>query len=132
MFFCWDVTVLADTKETNPDRYWLSLPRGIVTQVHIKYPAGCHGMVRVRLFQEALQLIPLSEDEWVTGDDEAVITETYAELLDKPYKLRLVICSPDTIYPHTITVRINVQPEEAAGVSALTKAVKSVFEKLGF
>lgn len=131
MFFCWDITIDEDTPEKLPLKQWLGLPKGIVTKVDIKFPAGCHGMVRVRLFQEALQLIPLSEDEWVTGDDETVTTETYAELLDSPYKLKLVTCSPDTEYPHTITVRIGVQPEHAAGVSSLTRMFKGFLEKLG-
>ena len=131
MFFCWDITVEDDTPEDEPLTDWLSLPRGIITSIDIKFPAGCHGMVRVRLFQEALQLIPLSEDEWVTGDDETVTTETYAELLDSPYKLKLVTCSPDTVYPHTITVRIGVQPEHAAGVSSLTRMFRGFLDKLG-
>lgn len=88
-------------------------------------------MVRVRLFKEALQLIPLTEDEWVTGDDESVPTDTYAELLDSPYKLKLKACSPDTTYDHTISVRIQVQPEYAAGISALTRMFRGFLEKLG-
>lgn len=132
MFFCWDITIEADTSEDDSDVYWLELPKGIITHVDVKFPAGCHGMVRVRLFQEALQLIPLSEDEWVTGDDESVPTDTYAELLDFPYKLKIQLCSPDTDYDHTITVRVNVQPEYAAGISSLTRMFKSFLDKLGF
>lgn len=131
MFFCWDITISANTLEDDPLEGWLSLPKGIVTHVDVKFPAGCHGMVRIRLFKESLQLIPLSEDEWVTGDDEPVPTDTYAELLDSPYKLKIQACSPDTDYDHTITVRINVQPEYAAGVSSLTRMFKTFLEKLG-
>lgn len=131
MFFCWDITIAANTTEKEPYRQWLGLPKGVVTHVDIKFPAGCHGMVRIRLFKEALQLIPLSEDEWVTGDDESVPTDTYAELLDSPYKLKLIACSPDTTYDHTISIRIQVQPEYAAGISALTRMFKGFLEKLG-
>ena len=88
-------------------------------------------MVKVRLFQEALQLVPLSEDEWVTGDDEDVQTETYAELLDSPYKLKIKLCSPDTEYDHTVTVRVEVRPEDAAGMFSLTRLFRSFLEKLG-
>ena len=88
-------------------------------------------MVKVRLFQEALQLVPLSEDEWVTGDDEDVQTETYAELLDKPYKLKIKLCSPDTEYDHTVTVRVEVRPEDAAGMFSLTRLFRGFLEKLG-
>jgi hypothetical protein len=131
MFFCWDITVDADTPENKPLEDWLGLPKGIITHIDIKFPAGCHGMVKVRLFQEALQLIPLSEDEWVTGDDETVPTETYAELLDKPYKLKFKMCSPDTEYPHTVTVRVEVRPEDAAGMFSLTRLFRSFLDKLG-
>lgn len=131
MFFCWDIIIESDTKEDAPDEYWLSLPKGVITKVDIKYPAGCHGMVKARLFHQSLQLVPLSEDEWVTGDDETVTTETYAELLDQPFKLKLKVCSPDTDYDHTITVRIGVHPEEEAGVSTLTRLVKGFLDKIG-
>lgn len=132
MFFCWDITITADTSEDEPLEGWLKLPKGILTHVDIKFPAGCHGMVKVRLFRENFQLIPISEDEWVTGDDETVPTETYCELLDKPYKLKYNMASPDTEYPHTITVRVEIQPEHAAGVSSLTRMFQSFLEKLGF
>jgi hypothetical protein len=131
MFFCWDITVTADTPEDEPLEDWLSLPRGIITSINVKFPAGCHGMVKVRLFQEALQLVPLSEDEWVTGDDEDVQTETYAELLDKPYKLKIKLCSPDTEYDHTVTVRVEVRPEDAAGMFSLTRLFRGFLDKLG-
>jgi len=131
MFFCWDITINADTKEDEPYTDWLHVPKGVITRVDIKFPAGCHGMVKVRLFLEALQFVPLSEDEWVTGDDETVPTETGIELVDKPYKLKLMACSPDTTYDHKITVRIEVKLEEVAGVGALTRMFRGFLEKLG-
>jgi len=131
MFFCWDITITANTPEDKPLEEWLSLPKGIITSVQVKFPTGCHGMVKVRLFKEALQLVPLAEDEWITGDGETVPTETYAELLDFPYKLKLHACSPDTAYDHTITVLIGVEPEEAAGVTRLTRLMQTLLEELG-
>lgn len=131
MFFCWDITITESTTEADPLTDWLGLPKGVITHVDVKFPAGCHGMVKVRLFDQALQLIPLSEDEWITGDDETVPTNTYYEMLDKPYKLKFIACSPDTTYPHTITVRIEVQPEHAAGVASLTNMFKGFLDKLG-
>jgi len=131
MFFCWDITVEAGTPEKEPLEEWLSLPKGIITSVEIKFPRGCHGMVKVRLFKEALQLVPLAEDEWVTGDGESVPTETYAELLDFPYKLKLKACSPDTEYDHIITVRIGVEAEESASMAKLTRLMQILLEELG-
>ena len=131
MFFCWDITVTANTPEDKPLEEWLRLPKGVITRVDIKFPAGCHGMVKIRLFLESLQFVPLSEDEWITGDDETIPTETGIELTDKPYKLKFHGCSPDTTYNHIVTVRIEVKLQEAAGVLGLTRIVKAAFEELG-
>lgn len=131
MFFCWDIAIEADTSDKTPLEQELSLPRGVITKVDIKFPAGCHGMVGVRLFHCEQQAIPLSSDEWVTGDDETVPTNTYLELTDEPYKLKLRACSPDTEYDHTITVRVDVQLEEVAGMAVLTRYFKNLLDALG-
>jgi len=131
MFFCWDITIPADTQEYDPLESWLKLGSGIITRIDVKFPSGCHGMVKIRVFLESLQLAPLSEDEWVTGDDETVPTETGAELTDHPYKLKFVGCSPDTTYDHTITVRIELKLVEQAGILGLTRLFKGFLEKLG-
>ena len=131
MFLCLDKTVKADTPEDKPLEEWLDMPKGIITRVDIKFPAGCHGMVKARLFLESLQFVPLSSDEWVTGDDETVPTETGIELADHPYKIKFVACSPDTSYDHTITVRIEVKLEDAAGMFSLTRLFRSFLDKLG-
>ena len=132
MFFCWDITIPADTSEEEPLIDYLELPKGVITHVDMKFPAGCHGMVKARLFKEALQLVPLSSDEWVTGDDESVPTDTYAELPAYPYKLKYKLCSPDTDYDHTITIRIQVQPEYAVGTVTVTKLLRAALAKMGF
>lgn len=132
MYFCWDKTVDADTSEKIPLRGYLKITKGIITRVDIKFPAGCHGMVKVRLYRHEQQLIPLTRDEWITGDDETIPTETYGDLTDYPYQLKLVACSPDTTYDHTITVRIQVLPSYAAGFAQLTNLVQRLLSKLGF
>jgi len=131
MFYVWDITITANTQEAAPKKQWLKLPKGVITRVDIKFPAGCHGMVKIRLFLESLQLVPLTEDEWVTGDDETIPTETGAEIVDKPYKIKFIGCSPSTDYNHTVTVRIEVKLEEQAGVGALTRAFYKFLDKLG-
>lgn len=130
MFYCWDITIPANTSKEEPHEQWLKVGNGVVTRVDIKFPAGCHGMVKIRLLQEESQKIPLSEDEWVTGDGETVRAETYIELLDVPYKLKLRACSPDTDYDHIITVRIEVEPEEAAGIKRLTELMQLLIDEL--
>lgn len=130
MFHVWDITITADTKETAPLEQQLELPIGIITKIDIKFPAGCHGMVKVRLLRWTFQLVPLTSGEWVTGDDEAIPTETYYELMEVPTFLTFKGCSPDTAYDHKITVRIEVNPalkiSDTQIIERLDKLVEAV------
>jgi hypothetical protein len=132
MYFCWDITIPANTLEKLPLRQYLRITKGVITKVDVKFPAGCHKMVKTRLYRHEQQAIPLTRDEWVTGDDEAVPTEIYIDLNAYPYQLKLVACSPDTDYDHTITVRIQVLPSFAAGFAQITNLVQKLLDKLGF
>jgi len=132
MYFCWDITIPANTLEKLPLRQYLRITKGVITGVDVKFPAGCHGMVKARLYRHEQQAIPLTRDEWIRGDDEAVSTETYIDLNAYPYQLKFVACSPDTDYDHTVTVRIQVLPTFAAGFAQITNLVTRLLDKLGF
>lgn len=131
MFHAWDITVPADTKEATPVEQELELPMGIITKVSVKFPAGCHGCVGVRLCRWTFQLVPLSSEEWVTGDDESISTETYYELLEVPTFFTFKGCSPDTSYDHTVTVRIEVNPVVSASQQALIDRLDKLLGVLG-
>lgn len=130
MFHVWDITIPAGRTEASPVVQELELPIGIITKIDIKFPAGCHGMVKVRILRWTFQLVPLSSGEWITGDDEAIPTETYYELLEVPTFLTFKGCSPDTGYDHKITVRIEVNPtlkiSDSQIIERLDKLVEAV------
>lgn len=130
LFYVWDITVPADTAELNPIYQKLKLSAGIITNINIKFPDGCNGMVKVRILRWTFQLVPLSNGEWVTGNGETVPTETSYELLEVPFELEFQACSPSTSYPHKITIRIEVSPTATLSdlqiIESLNKIVEAV------
>ncbi len=131
MHYDWDITIPANTLESQPYKEELKLDYGVLKQVDIKFPAGCHGMVKVRLKRWGFQLVPLSSDEWVTGDDETVPTERQYKLLEVPIFLTLEACSPDTIYDHTISVHITIEDEVSSELQEVINRLDKVIELLG-
>jgi hypothetical protein len=131
MFFAWDITIPKNTLETDPLIQTLKLSKGVITRLDIRFPAGCHGLVKVRLFRYEAPLIPLSRGEWVTGNDETIPTEAYYELVEAPAELKFVGCSPGAAYDHVITVRIQILPRSIASmiplIELLTKVVTRLF-----
>jgi len=131
MFFAWDISVTAGTAEATPKTQILKLTSGVITGVDVKFPSGCHGLVKVRLKHWEFQLMPLSRGEWITGDDEAVKMPTYFELATGPYELKFEGSSPDASYDHTVTVRVSVLPKAVASMVPLIELLTRLFQRMG-
>lgn len=131
MIFAWDITILAGKTAASPKTQILKLSKGIIVKVEVKFVRGCHGMVKVRLRHEESQLVPLSRDEWITGDDESVTFPEFFELKTGPYQLKFVGCSPGTRYNHTVTVRISVLPKLVASMIPVINLLSRLLQRMG-
>ena len=129
--YAWDILITANKLEKTPVEKELNLTIGVITKIAIKFPPGCHGMVRVRLLHRRFQLIPLSGGEWVTGDGETVPFPEYFELKETPADLNFIGCSPGTGHNHTITVRITVLPKAVATFIPLIDVMTKFLKRIG-
>jgi hypothetical protein len=110
VIFAWPITVTAATTEAAPKEETLKLTHGVITRIEVKFPAGCHSLVKVRLLLHESIKVPLNKDTWLTGDDETVPCEVYEDLFAAPYELKFRACSPTCTYDHEILVRATVLP----------------------
>ena len=131
MSYAWDITIDPGTEDKDPLEQTLDLHPGIISKIEVKFPAGCHGMVKVRLLFGRFQIVPLSRGEWVTGDDETVSFNTYHEIIKEPVKLFFQGSSPGTTYEHVVTVRITVLPKEIVSMKPLLDLLTMFLKRLG-
>ena len=131
MIFTYDIAIPKNTSAASPKTQILKLSKGVITKVEIKFARGCHGMVKVRLLHQEAHLVPLSRDEWVTGDNEAVSFPEYFELWTTPYQLKFVGCSPGTGYEHMVTVRISVLPKHVASMIPIVELLTRLLQRMG-
>jgi len=130
MFYAWDILVPAGTAEADPVEQTLKLTKGVITRIDVKFPPGCHGLVKVRLLRSEFQLVPLSRGEWVTGDGEPVVTEGFYLLEETPAELKFIGCSPSASYNHTITIRVSIDPPEVANPWQVMRDFVSIVKRL--
>lgn len=130
MFNAWDITITANTLDASPKEQALKLTKGVIVRCDIKFPAGCHRMVKIRLLHQTFQLIPLNRGEYITGDDETVPTEPYFELASSPYSLKFEGSSPGTTYAHTITVRVTIVPKAIASMYPLVEWLENFAKRI--
>lgn len=130
MLYTWDITIPADTPEDSPVHDILELSAGVITKIGIKFPAGCHGMVGVRLLLAEGQIFPIPRGEWVTGDDEEAESIYYIEFGRELFELKIEAISPDTDYNHTISIRITVLPAYIAAPFMIIADFVRIFKRL--
>jgi hypothetical protein len=130
LLFTLEVTIPALTTETDPSIETLKLSAGVITSISIKFPAGCHGLVGVRLFHEESQIIPIGRGSWVRGDDETVPSTEYYDLGKGAKELEFVGINEDDTYSHTVIVRVNVLPKEAASLMPLISFIEKLTRRI--
>jgi len=130
MLFTWNVTVPANTLEIAPKEDILKLSAGVVTHIGVKFPAGCHGMVGVRLLRSEGQILPVPRGEWVTGDDEEAQAVYHIEFRKEVELLKFQGISPGTDYNHTISVRITILPAWIATPYMIFADLVKIFKRM--
>ena len=130
MLFTWNVIVPANRLESDPVIETLQLSAGVITQIGVKFPAGCNGMVGVRLKHAEAQIFPVPRGEWVSGDDEEVVSAEHLEFSREKEALKINAISPDTDYNHTVTVRITMLPAYIATPYLFVMDLVRVFKRL--
>jgi len=128
VFFAWDVRIPKTTPKTSPVTQILKLSKGVISRLDVHFPAGCLYLVGMRLFRWEFQLVPLSRNEWLVGEDGTVPTEPYYELEEVPAQLKLVAYNDDDTYDHTLRIWVSVVPREVAAPHEL---MRDIAVKLG-
>ena len=113
------LTISADTAIAAPASVSLPVVDGTLKQLFITFPAGCAGLVGVRVLFSERVIFPSNPDEWFIADN---ITFDFGENLkidDKPFSFDLEGYNLDCIFDHTVTFRMAIQKEKADLLSRL-------------
>jgi hypothetical protein len=99
----------AEGKVTEPERVSFPVAPGRVIDVSLTFPAGCSGLVGIRIFRGPLQLYPLTVGEWIVSDDATVHFPADFELDERPYALTLEGYNSDDTYTHTVSISVTLE-----------------------
>ena len=106
------ITIPKNTAKAAPVEEVLPVHPGILKQVEVIFPAGCVGLVHLRIFYWGHQLFPSNPDASFTGDDAHLVYEEDLELTGIPFEFTVQGWNLDDTYPHTPIVRMLVLPFE--------------------
>lgn len=109
-----DVTIPAGTAEASPLEVETNFAAGELVGVELLFPAGCGGLVGVRLAVGHAQAIPTTAGSWLVGNGETLRYDLVGQINNGAWSL---IGYNADAYDHTLHVRYLVA-EVGGGVGA--------------
>jgi len=105
-FYSWMFTCPANTAQ----EWRVEVEGEAVTRVHVGFPPGPQGLLKVAVFYGEKKVYPSLEELWFTGDDVELAFDDYWELPETPCPLRIVAVNEDEVYEHMFYVRLKTEP----------------------
>jgi hypothetical protein len=107
--YSYDVVVPINTLETAPYVQSLRLEVGTLTQVIIRWRAGCHHRVFVAIYDGLMQIVPAPGTAALYADDQLVAIPMDWPIYSSPFELQLKAWSPGTFWEHKISVWLDLE-----------------------
>lgn len=122
MLYQTELTVPANTLITSPVETSIELIFGTVNQVEIMFPPGSAGLLKVAVFWKQFKLWPSTPERWFYADNYVFKWPEDFRVIEHPFSLRLVGYNEDTVYPHTVILRIAM----LSGTNTLTDYLNQI------
>lgn len=116
----------SQTWKTSPDETLLTLSPGVVEQVMVEFPAGCVGLVGIRISLGLFQLWPLTADQWLVANNVTLTFPADHVLRSRETRLRIETYNEDTQHDHTVTVSFVVKIPDVVSEELLTVLMERV------
>lgn len=127
MLFTADITVETTHTASNPKEEIIKIAHGIITEISILFPSGCHGLVHAILLHHEHQIAPSTEGMSIIGDRYPIDWQEYYESYQPPYELKFKGWGVGCSYDHVVTVRIAILPRKAIVALSIVDAIRSAF-----
>lgn len=112
MIYSFSVSTLANTAEADRKKTELPLTQGVIHQIDVVFPTGCAGLLYAALNYGLFQVWPYNTGEYFHTDGETISFREHWELLFPPWELSLYTYNLDTVYSHSVIIRLGILPRK--------------------
>jgi len=127
MLYSKQITLLAGKTEATATKSYFKVNKGVISDVWITFPAGCAGLVKLRVYHEGHPFLPVNQDNYLRGDNYTFRFPVMFEILEEPMILTVEGWNEDATYNHTIDIMFLILPK---GVVLPVGATEGILESL--
>ena len=127
MFEQWEYTIDENTLEVDREKETCKISIGILTDLFVFFPAGCHGLARCRVFLGEKPVAPRSAKLFIAGDDGPIDVRGLVEPIRPNLPvLNWELWNLDQTYPHTLWLGATWTPLEESELASIEKQLKNL------
>jgi len=130
MYYAIPIIVPPNTPPTSPVERRVIVDWGVLVKVEVEFPAGCCGLVGVKILYQGRQIFPTNKGFWFISDDYVISFPEYFPFNQRENELVIQAYNEDEIYFHTPIVRLAVLPREVALPTLFTQGILESIKSL--
>ena len=111
MLYSKHVKFVAGKTEATKTIEHFSINKGWIYRAWLVFPAGCAGLVKVRVEHQGHPIIPVNKSDYVKADNYVLEIPMFFEVASEPYRITFEGWNEDATYDHTITLMFLVLPK---------------------
>jgi len=111
MLYSKQIEFLAGKTEATATRKSFKVNKGVISDVWITFPAGCAGLVKLRIYHEGHPFLPVNQDNYLRGDNYTFRFPVMFEILEEPMILTVEGWNEDATYNHTVDILFLILPK---------------------
>ena len=111
MLYSKQITISANTSQANSSKSYFKVSKGVISNMWITFPAGCAGLVKLRIYHEGHPFVPVNADNYLRGDNVTFQFPVMFEITEEPMALTVEAWNEDATYDHTVDVLFLILPK---------------------
>ena len=130
MLYSKQITISANTSQANASKSYFKVNKGVISNVWITFPAGCAGLVKLRIYHEGHPFLPVNADNYLRGDNYTFQFPVMYEITEEPMILTVEAWNEDDTYDHTIDILFLILPKNVVLPVGATEGILESLKSL--
>ena len=130
MLYTFSYEIPHDTPFSEAKEVELKLCPGVLTDIVITIPSGVMYLARCQIIDAKNNVLPSTENMWITGDGATVPFKLWYPITREPFKLTWKLWNEDDTYDHEFFIALTVLAEEDYAESGWFKRLIEEIKKL--
>lgn len=130
MLYSKQITLTAGKTEATATKSYFQVNKGVISNVWVTFPAGCAGLVKLRIYSEGHPFLPVNIDNYLRGDNITFQFPVMFEILEEPMLLTVEAWNEDETYAHTVDVLFLILPKALVLPTGATEGILESLKSL--